>query len=65
MKNTNGAGDSFFSGFIYGFSHDYSIKKCLQFGTITAGLCITSEFITYKNISTELLEEEFKKHYVA
>ncbi len=63
MKNTNGAGDAFFSGFIYGFSKEYSILKCMQMGTVVAGLCITSETITAENLSKNLLESEFLKHF--
>ncbi|SNR83301.1 carbohydrate kinase family protein [Lutibacter flavus] len=65
MKNTNGAGDSFFLGFLYGFSKGYSIKKCMQFGTITAGLCIQSEFITNKNLSEFKVEKEHQKYFTA
>jgi len=63
MTNTNGAGDSFFSGFIYGFSKGYETKKCMQFGTITSGLCIESEMITNNKLSISLIESEFLKYY--
>lgn len=64
MINTNGAGDSFFAGFLYGFSNGYDIKKCMQYGTITAGLCIESEMITGNRLSKILIEEEFLKYYI-
>ncbi|WP_291799892.1 carbohydrate kinase family protein [Lutibacter sp.] len=64
MTNANGAGDSFFSGFLYGFSIGYEIKKCMQFGTITSGLCIESKLITNNKLSKALVESEFSKYYV-
>ncbi|MDP3944574.1 MAG: PfkB family carbohydrate kinase [Lutibacter sp.] len=64
MNNANGAGDAFFSGFLYGFSKGYAIEKCMQFGTITAGLCIESEMIASNKLSKTLIEKEFLKYYV-
>lgn len=64
MMNANGAGDSFFSGFLYGFSKGYDMTKCMQFGTITSGLCIESEMITNNKLSKTLIENEFLKYYL-
>lgn len=64
MANANGAGDAFFSGFLYGFSKGFKTKKCLQYATITAGLCIESETITSNKLSKSLIESEFLKYYV-
>tara|TARA_R110001583_G_scaffold162719_1_gene314949 strand:- start:374 stop:1267 length:894 start_codon:yes stop_codon:yes gene_type:complete len=64
MTNANGAGDSFFSGFLYGFSKGYDTKKCMQFGTITSGLCIESGLITNNKLSKTLVEREFLNYYV-
>ncbi|WP_299527555.1 carbohydrate kinase family protein [uncultured Lutibacter sp.] len=64
MRNANGAGDSFFSGFLYGFSKGYDTKKCMQFGTITSGLCIESELIANDKLSKTLVEREFLNYYV-
>lgn len=63
MTNANGAGDSFFSGFLYGFSKGYETKKCMQLGTVTSGLCIESEMITNNKLSKTLIESEFSKYY--
>jgi acarbose 7IV-phosphotransferase len=64
LNNANGAGDSFFSGFMYGYSKGFETKKCMQFGTITSGLCIESEMIANNRLSKLLVESEFLKHYV-
>lgn len=63
MVDTNGAGDSFFSGVLYGFSKGYDIKKCLQFGTIAGGLCVTSKEIVCRNMTPDLLEKEYVKYF--
>jgi sugar/nucleoside kinase (ribokinase family) len=63
MKNANGAGDAFFSGFLYGFSKGFETKKCMQFGAITSGLCIESELIANKNLSSALIEKEYEIYF--
>lgn len=61
--DSNGAGDSFFSGFLYGFLNNYSLEKCMEYGTINAGLTIESENLYNKNINKNLLENMYKKYY--
>ena len=51
FKDANGAGDSFFSGFLYGFLKEKSIEECLRLGTICAGLCITSNELSFGNLT--------------
>jgi acarbose 7IV-phosphotransferase len=62
-KDANGAGDSFFSGYLYGYLKERSVEESLKLGTICAGLCISSSELSNEFLSEELLEEEFKKHY--
>lgn len=64
FKDANGAGDSFFSGFLYGFLKGKCTEECLKLGTICAGLCITSGELAYKDLSEELLQAEYKKYYM-
>lgn len=59
MVDTNGAGDSFFSGFLYGFSKGYTVEKCMKLGAICGGLSITSEELVYEELSEDLLEKEY------
>lgn len=61
--NTNGAGDNFFSGFLYAYSKGNSLEKCLQYGTIVAGLCIKSKEIVFPELSEEAVELEYNKYY--
>ncbi|MEC3908885.1 PfkB family carbohydrate kinase [Tamlana sp. 2201CG12-4] len=59
LKNSNGAGDAFFSGFLYGFSKGYEIERCMKFGSITAGLCIESDEIASNKLSDVIVEMVF------
>lgn len=63
FKDANGAGDSFFSGFLYGYLKQKSIEECLSLGTICAGLCITSNELAFEGLSEALLQAEYDKHY--
>lgn len=63
FKDANGAGDSFFSGFFYGFLKEKTIEECLKLATICAGLCITSNELAYEELNEELINKEYEKHY--
>ena len=63
MVDANGAGDSFFSGFLWAFLQGKSIKECMRYGTICGGLCITSEQLVYEGLTPEYLEEVYKEYY--
>jgi sugar/nucleoside kinase (ribokinase family) len=63
FKDANGAGDSFFSGFLCGFLKEKSIEECLKLGTICAGLCITSKELAFGDLSEELLNKEYEKYF--
>lgn len=40
--DSTGAGDAFFAGFLYGLMHDEPIERCVLFGNITGGKCVTA-----------------------
>lgn len=40
--DSTGAGDAFFAGFIYGLMKDEPIEKCVLFGNLTGGKCVTA-----------------------
>ena len=63
FKDANGAGDSFFSGFMFGFLKGRSTEESMKLGTICAGLCITSKELAFEDLSEKLLEDEYWKHY--
>lgn len=63
IVDTNGAGDSFFSGFLYAFTKGESIKVSMRYGTICGALCITSQQIVSERLTAKLLEELYLKYY--
>lgn len=63
FRDANGAGDSFFSGFLYGYLKRKSMEECLKYGTVCAGLCITSKELAYEELSDKLLEQEYNKYF--
>ncbi len=63
--DTNGAGDNFFAGFLYGHLHGYGVRRCLELGTVVAGLCITSPELVLPDLSPALVESEYQRHYGA
>jgi len=62
--DSNGAGDSFFAGFLYGFCKGLKLKECLKYGTINGGLCVTTEKPFYEKLSVDMIETEFKKYFI-
>lgn len=40
--DSTGAGDAFFAGFIYGLMKDETIEKCVLYGNLTGGKCVTA-----------------------
>ncbi len=61
--DTNGAGDNFMSGFMYAYLNKYNFQRCMQYGTIAAGLCINSPELINEDLSPKLLDTEFAKYY--
>lgn len=62
-KDANGAGDSFFAGYLYGVSKGFPTDKCLRVSTIVAGLCVTSNELAYPQLNERLVAQEYRKHY--
>ncbi|MGG9971554.1 carbohydrate kinase family protein [Ferruginibacter sp. SUN002] len=62
LVDANGAGDNYFSGFLYAYLNGKNIKECMLYGSISGALCITSRQIVSENLTTELLEALFIKY---
>lgn len=63
QKDTNGAGDSFFAGVLYGSLRGDPLPRCLRLGSIVAGLTITSPELFHPDLNPALLEAEYRRHY--
>ncbi|MFT4143620.1 MAG: PfkB family carbohydrate kinase [Mobilitalea sp.] len=58
--DSNGVGDNFFSGFLYAYSKGYPVQRCLEYGTISAGLCINSRSIVIPYLAPKFLNLNIK-----
>lgn len=65
MIDTNGAGDNFFSGFLYAHLNKKPIKDCMRYGTLCAALCIGSQQIVSERLTSSLLKELYIEHYTS
>lgn len=63
IVDSNGAGDNFFSGYLYAHLHRKSIQKCLQYGTICGALCVMSGQLTNQHLSPALANEWMRKEF--
>ncbi len=63
LNDSNGAGDAFFSGYLFGHSQNLDVQSCLKMGTITAGMCINSEKIYHDDLSPEKVVTYFHEFY--
>jgi sugar/nucleoside kinase (ribokinase family) len=61
VVDTNGAGDSFFVGFLYGYLKGYSIRKSLEIATIIGGLAVTSKELIFSELSEDTVLLEYSK----
>jgi sugar/nucleoside kinase (ribokinase family) len=63
--DTNGAGDNFFAGFLFGYTHDYPVEQCMRLGTIVSGLSITTPELVLPELTSALVEAEYHRYYGA
>lgn len=63
LKDANGAGDSFFSGLLYGYLKGETVIDCMKYATVVAGLCINSYELASEQLSVELVEAEYNKYF--
>ncbi len=55
IADSNGAGDSFFAGWLYGYLTRKNRETCLRFGTQCGSLALTDEGLCYRNLHRRLL----------
>ena len=61
--DTNGAGDGYFAGFLYGHARDYDIERCMQLATVVSGLAVTSTELAYPDLTADLAEGHWSEHF--
>lgn len=65
--DSTGAGDAFFAGFMYGIMKGEPIEKCVLYGNITGGKCVTAVGCTTAYLTEEELlamAEKYKENIV-
>jgi acarbose 7IV-phosphotransferase len=55
IMDSNGAGDSFFAGFLFGSLQDQPPEVCLKYGAICGALAVMDMHLVNRNLSPELL----------
>jgi sugar/nucleoside kinase (ribokinase family) len=63
VVDTNGAGDSFFSGFLHGYLSGESILTCMRYGAVAAHMTVQSTELYSTDLSPERLEKVYRAHY--
>ncbi len=63
LVDSNGAGDNYFSGFLYAWLQGKPIRDCMRYGTICGGLCITSLQLVAEELNQTCLQELYLKFY--
>lgn len=64
-EDTNGAGDAFFSGVLYGHLQGYGVRRALALGAIVAGMCVTVPELAHPELSPERVEQAYQHHFPA
>jgi sugar/nucleoside kinase (ribokinase family) len=57
IADSNGAGDSFFAGFLFGFIQNKPLQTCLQYGAICGAYCVSDKELVYKKLTAQMLEK--------
>jgi acarbose 7IV-phosphotransferase len=60
LIDSNGAGDNFFAGVLYGVSKRYPLEVALRLGTVVGGLCVTSRELVATGLSEERVWAEYR-----
>jgi acarbose 7IV-phosphotransferase len=63
VVDTNGAGDRFSAGVLYGYVHAYPLTTCLRLGAVMGALSVTSQELVSPDLSVARLQEEYACHY--
>lgn len=57
VVDTNGAGDGFFSGYLYGHTRGREPERCMQLGAVTAALALASHELAHPELSAARVAE--------
>ncbi|MBF9239630.1 carbohydrate kinase family protein [Hymenobacter sp. BT683] len=63
LVDSNGAGDNFFAGFLYGWLHQEPAQKCLQYGALCGSWCVGAPGLVAPQLTYLLLEQSWQQHF--
>ena len=63
LVDSNGAGDAFFAGFLYGYIKRESVQTCLAYGTIAGGVTVSSKELVSPLLSEDYLLKKYQEIY--
>jgi sugar/nucleoside kinase (ribokinase family) len=63
LIDSNGAGDNFFAGLVFGQVRGDDLTTCLRWGTVAAGLCVQSPELVHPDLSEAALRAEYERWY--
>ncbi|TGE15963.1 carbohydrate kinase family protein [Hymenobacter elongatus] len=63
VVDSNGAGDNFFAGFLYGFLRQEPAQKCLQYGALCGSWCVGALGLVDPQLSSPRLEQAWQQHF--
>lgn len=61
--DSNGAGDAFVSGYLYGVKNGFPAEICMKYATLVSGFTIASPFLYNKDLSVENLEQMYQQYF--
>ena len=63
LVDSNGAGDNFFAGFLYGWLQQAPAQKCLQYGALCGSWCVGAPGLVAPQLTRLLLEQSWQQHF--
>lgn len=63
LRDSNGAGDNYFSGFLYAWLKGKDLLSCMQYGSICGALCIGSSELVWPELTADAVETAFRNNY--
>jgi sugar/nucleoside kinase (ribokinase family) len=59
--DSNGAGDSFFAGLLYGYLEGADWKTCLHYAAISGAMAVTDSELAWRHLSPAFIENKLKE----
>lgn len=63
LVDSNGAGDNYFSGFMYAFLLGKDVRESMRYGAICGAECITSNQLVADGLTVDHLEQSYLKFF--